>query len=67
MADPTTPTASEKAELEAFRAKDKREKRILADMADRRAICQGMIPDNMLREISTRQIDDDDRKAAASK
>jgi len=67
MADTTTPTASEKAELEAFRAKDKREKLVKAEIARRSAICQGAIPESMLREVAERQIDHDAKLAAESK
>ena len=72
MADPV-PTQkeqlsqSDKEKLAAFEAAASREKRIQADMAWRRDISRGGIPDNMLREIAEAQIAHDDREAAKTK
>lgn len=62
----TAPVLNQKdaAELAAFRANAERDKRIEADMARRRTICNGAIPDAMLREIATASIAHDERHAA---
>lgn len=57
-------TQKDAAELAAFRANAEREKRIEADMARRRAICNGAIPDAMLRDIATASIAHDEQHAA---
>lgn len=65
MAEPAPVlTQKDAAELAAFRANAERDKRIEADMARRRTICNGAIPDAMLREIATASIAHDDQHAA---
>lgn len=60
-------TAKDSAELAAFREKDAYEKRISEIIAERRAICNGAIPDSMLRDIAITQIASDKANAAAEK
>lgn len=72
MADPipqpTKPiSAADAAELAAFRAAAEREKLIDAEFIRRNQICNGMIPQAMLREIAARQVDEDAKRAAESK
>lgn len=69
MADPVKPIQttlgdSERAQLEAFKAKEAREKRIQEIMQERSAICRGAIPEGMLRDIAISQIEHDEKNAA---
>lgn len=65
MAEPAPVLSSkDSAELAAFRANAEYEKRIAEIIAERRAICNGAIPDSMLRDIAITQIAHDKRMAA---
>ncbi len=55
---------AERAQLEAFKAKEAREKRIQEIMQERSAICRGAIPEGMLRDIAIAQIEHDEKNAA---
>ena len=66
MADPVPVLSSkDSAELAAFRENAAYEKRIAEIIAERRAICNGAIPDSMLRDIAITQIASDKANAAA--
>jgi len=67
MADPAPVlTSKDSAELAAFRENAAYEKRISEIIAERRAICNGAIPDSMLRGIAITQIAHDKSMAAES-
>ena len=67
MADPAPVlTSKDSAELAAFRENAAYEKRIAEIIAERRSICNGAIPDSMLRDIAITQIAHDKAMAAES-
>jgi hypothetical protein len=56
----------EKAELERYRAAEKRNELIEVEMRKRSELCNGAIPADQLREIAGRQVDHDAALAKAA-